>query len=86
MRRGDAVNYYDQAGAQHDATINEVSGTGKSWYKILDLSVSRDGEHVDIEGVPHENDAEPGQAFWLEKGHRRKEHPEPKTVAKRSRK
>jgi hypothetical protein len=71
MRVNDDVNYFDASGERRTATITKVAGTGKSLYKILDLTYRVDGEVQELEGVPHENDAE-GGAFWLEKGQQRK--------------
>lgn len=72
MRPGDTVAYIDIADARHQATIKEVGKPGPSNFKTLDLVYRSEGEDVTAEGVPHENDAEAGQAFWLEKGVQRR--------------
>jgi hypothetical protein len=61
MKIGNRVTYEDAKGKQHAATITEVSGTGPSGYKTLDLVF--DGGTA--ENVPHAGDSEEGEAFWL---------------------
>lgn len=72
MKAGSTVNYYDEAGERHPATITEVTGAGPSLYKTLNLEFRTGGETYVTEDTPHENDAAPGDAFWLEKGVARK--------------
>lgn len=73
MRTGQTVGYIDASGERHTAEITAVVGTGPSLFKRLDLRYRADGEDVELEDVPHENDAEGGEGFWLEKGVQRRE-------------
>jgi hypothetical protein len=61
MKIGNRVTFTDAKGNEHAATITEVSGTGVSGYKMLDITF--DGGTAT--NVPHAKDAEEGKAFWL---------------------
>lgn len=73
MQKNQEVSYVDAKGDRHIATITEIVGKGPSHYKTLDLSYRQDGKDRQAAAVPHENDAEPGEPFWLEKGAPRRE-------------
>jgi hypothetical protein len=64
MRAGGSVTYVDQRGVLHPATITEVSGTGASGAKLLDLT----GDSFTATDVPHRDDAEKGAAYWHPEG------------------
>lgn len=72
MQVGNEASYIDKKGERHLATIVRVRPAGPSGFKTLDLVYRSEGEDVAVENLPHENDAEPGAAFWLEKGVARK--------------
>lgn len=89
MRLNDKCGFFDEAGSRHLATITGIPGTGASGFKTLDLTYRDEGETVEEKGVPHENDAGPGEAFWIEKGASLNPEPEPepeKAKAKKGKK
>ena len=72
MQVGHEVGFY--AGPDADrrtATVAAIVGAGRSLAKRLDLDYREDGEDRQAKDVPHEADAEKGEAFWLLKGERR---------------
>lgn len=83
MKIGNRVAFVDAKGDRHQATITEVSGTGASGYKMLDLSFG-DSE---AKNVAHAGDQEPGEGFWLLKGEKgpAEEEAKPAPVARRKR-
>lgn len=86
MKIGNKVSFVEAKGDRHQATVTEVSGTGKSGYKVLDLTYANDGE---AKNVAHSGDQEPGEGFWLLHGEKRpnedeeKEESKPAPVARR---
>lgn len=68
MRVGQKVSFIDLKDERHTGTIVDIVGTGASLFKKLNIQVG--GQTV--EDVPHENDAEVGDEFWLELGAKRK--------------
>lgn len=67
MQINQRVRFIDSKGDQHQATVTEVSGTGKSGYKILDLTFGAE----EAKNVAHSGDQEPGEGFWLLHGEKR---------------
>lgn len=61
MRIGDRVIYQGHNGTTHAATVEEVSGTGATGAKLLDLRVNDD---VVVVGVPHEREGVEGLHRW----------------------
>ena len=61
MKIHQRVTYQDAKGKIHAATVTEVSGTGASGYKTLDLTF--DGGTA--KNVPHSVDHGKGEGFWL---------------------
>ena len=61
MQINQRVTFVDAKGKSHAATITEVSGTGLSGYKLLDLTF--DGGTA--ANVPHAGDGGPKEGFWL---------------------
>ena len=61
MQINQRVTFIDAKGKSHAATITEVSGTGASGYKLLDLTF--DGGTA--ANVPHAGDRGPKEGFWL---------------------
>lgn len=60
MKPGQTVTYVDAGGHAHKAKVGAISGTGRSGYKILDLTVGEES----FEGVKHAGDVEAGEAHW----------------------
>lgn len=67
MKVGGRVRFIDKKGDQHQATITEISGTGASGYKILDLKFADE----EVKSVAHTGDQEDGEGFWLLPGEKR---------------
>lgn len=65
MKRGQTIRYVKDGKAQ-TATVEEITGAGKSNYKILTVRV---GDET-FEDVPYELDAAEGQSYWLLSGER----------------
>ena len=60
---GKAVVYVDAKKDEHDATVTEITGSGPSRYKTLNLRFTSRKKSVDVQNVVHENDK--GTAgFW----------------------
>ena len=64
MKAGSRVVYVNSSDNESEATVNEVTGTGESGYKVL--SLTPDGDSKVRENVPNERDAGAGKAFWRE--------------------
>ena len=76
MQAGSKIRFVDAKGGEHTANVTEVTGTGKSLYKVVSL-VHGDGSHV--QDVPHESDADadrdgnPKGPYWHEVGAARRQ-------------
>lgn len=71
MKVGMNVPYIDADGKRHTGTVDEITGTGQSHYKTLNIRYSVDGEELIDTDVPHQGDAAQGSAFWLVPGEKR---------------
>ena len=65
MQINQRVTFIDAKGKSHAATITEVSGTGPSGYKTLDLAFNDGATGGNAVNVPHSVDHEKGEGFWL---------------------
>jgi len=64
MRAGKSVTYVDAKGKEREVTIEAVTGSGVSGYKILALTYTPPKKAaVVVENVPHEKDDD-GKGFW----------------------
>ena len=65
MKINQRVTFVDAKGKSHAATITEVSGTGPSGYKTLNLAFNDGATGGNATNVPHQGDQQKGEGFWL---------------------
>lgn len=75
MRIGQEVRYIGTDDSSRYSVLTGFSGVGQSGAKRLDLRVKLGDAMEELTDIPHEADAEPGEAFWLLPGERRKPRP-----------
>lgn len=61
MKNGDRVTFVDAKGKRQRAHVEQVVGTGISYFKVLNLRVGKDQLY---ENVPNVRDAQEGEAHW----------------------
>lgn len=65
LRSGDKVTYHDESGQSHPALVVGVVGSGKSGYKVLDISYVFAGSGLgSADAVPYLTDKEYGKGYW----------------------
>ncbi len=63
MKQGVKVTYVEKNGHSHVATVEEVTGSGPSGYKVLTVSYTAGKRETTVEDVVNERD-DAGKGHW----------------------